>query len=122
MDKIYVNKMVFYGYHGVYGEERTLGQRFYVDVALELDLKPAGRSDDLKQTVNYAEVYDIVKQIVEGPPYRLIESVAESIAQALLKRFITVASCRVKVTKPDPPIPGHYDSVAVDIVRSRADV
>jgi dihydroneopterin aldolase len=60
MDKIYVNGMDFYGYHGVYEEENKLGQRFSADVILEMDTKEAGRTDNLNLTVNYAEVYEKV--------------------------------------------------------------
>lgn len=119
MDKIYVNKMQFYGYHGVYKEENKLGQRFYVDVVLEVDTRPAGRSDDLNLTVNYAEVYEITKRIMEGPPVKLVESLVEKIANELLITFRNVQAVTVKVTKPDPPIPGYYDSVAVEVRRER---
>lgn len=119
MDKIYVNGMAFYGYHGVYAEENKLGQRFYVDVILELDLKKAGQHDDLNETVNYAEIYSLSREIVEGKPCRLVESVAEQLANAYLENFRAINSCQVKVIKPDPPIPGHYDSVAVEITRMR---
>ncbi|WP_458415232.1 dihydroneopterin aldolase [Schinkia sp. CFF1] len=119
MDKIYVTKMEFYGYHGVLPEENRLGQRFIVDLALELELKNAGQTDDLNETVNYADVYALTQEIVEGAPYKLIETVAEQLAQALLTSFPKVAFCTVKIIKPDPPIKGHYESVAVEIRRGR---
>ncbi|GAA0320601.1 dihydroneopterin aldolase [Bacillus carboniphilus] len=119
MDKIYLNRMAFYGYHGVFSEETKLGQRFYVDLVLEVDLKKAGVTDDLNETVNYAEAYKLCQEIVEGTPYKLVEAVAENIAQGLLKKFQKVNACKVKVIKPDPPIPGHYDHVAVEITRER---
>ncbi|BBU37782.1 dihydroneopterin aldolase [Aeribacillus composti] len=119
IDKIYVTGMEFWGYHGVYPEENKLGQRFRVDVILETDLKQAGKTDELDDTVNYAKVYTVCKEIVEGKPYKLIEAVAENLASELLKEFSTVLYCTVKVVKPDPPIPGHYKSVAVEIKRGR---
>ncbi|MED4123778.1 dihydroneopterin aldolase [Halalkalibacterium halodurans] len=119
MDKIYMNRMEFYGYHGVYAEENKLGQRFYVDLTLELDLKRAGESDALVHTINYADVYKITKEVVEGESYKLVESVAETIAAKLLASFEPLQFVTVTVTKPDPPIPGHYDSVAVEITRSK---
>lgn len=119
IDKIYVTGMEFWGYHGVYPEENKLGQRFRVDVILETDLKQTGKTDELDDTVNYAKVYTVCKEIVEGKPYKLIEAVAENLASELLKEFSTVLYCTVKVVKPDPPIPGHYKSVAVEIKRGR---
>ncbi|GAE37298.1 dihydroneopterin aldolase [Halalkalibacter akibai] len=120
MDKIFLNELAFYGYHGVYGEEQKLGQRFIVDLVLFVDLTQAGKTDDLNQTINYGEVYQQVKQIVEGPPFKLVEAVAEKIADELLKTFPLLESCTVKVIKPDPPIVGHYKSVAVEITRARS--
>ncbi|WP_413376948.1 dihydroneopterin aldolase [Alkalihalobacillus sp. 1P02AB] len=119
MDKIYLNELSFYGYHGVFKEEQVLGQRFQVDLILELDLKKAGEEDDLELSINYADAYNIVKEVVEGKPYKLVEAVAENIAQSLLAVFSHLHSCTVKVIKPDPPIPGHYKSVAIEIMRER---
>jgi len=119
MDKIYVNKMEFYGYHGVFPEENKLGQVFIVDLIVEIDLKNAGQTDNLDHTINYAQLYEVCQKIVEGRPYKLIEAVAEKIASEVLQSFPSVSNCTVKVIKPNPPIKGHYESVAVEIVRSR---
>ncbi|ULT57149.1 dihydroneopterin aldolase [Neobacillus drentensis] len=119
MDKIYVNKMEFYGYHGVFPEENRLGQRFIVDLAVSVDLKKAGITDELKFSVNYGELYKVCKEVVEGKPYKLLEAVAEEIAASIIRIFPLVMNVTVKVIKPDPPIPGHYKSVAVEITRSR---
>jgi 7,8-dihydroneopterin aldolase/epimerase/oxygenase len=119
MDKIFFNGMRFYAYHGVYPEENRLGQRFVVDLEIGLDLAPAGRNDDLAQTVNYAEVYEAVRLEVEEKQVRLLETLAENIAGMLLDRF-SLEEVRVRVTKPDPPIPGHYDAVGVEIVRRKS--
>ncbi len=119
IDKIYVNGMEFYGYHGVLAEETKLGQRFRVDLTVELDLSKAGETDDLTHTVNYAMLYNRCKEIVEGQPFKLIEAVAENIAKEILSTFKAVQTCTVKLIKPDPPIRGHYKDVAVEITRGR---
>lgn len=119
MDKILFHEMEFYGYHGVYPEENRIGQRFRVDLELKTDLSVAGKSDDLSDTINYADVYETVKAMVEGERYQLVEALAERIAAKLLSRF-SLDAVLVRVTKPDPPIPGHYKAVAVEIERSRA--
>ena len=111
--------MEFYGYHGVFPEETRLGQRFAVDLTVDLDLSKAGKSDDLNESINYADLYMVCKDIVEGQPYKLVEAIAEKIAGTILERFSQEEACHVKVIKPDPPIPGHYKSVAVEITRSR---
>lgn len=118
-DIIILQGMVFYGYHGVNPEERELGQRFVVDLELEKDLSAAGLSDDLTQTVNYASAYKLAREVVEGQPCNLIETVAERLATALLSR-LPIDGVRVRVRKPWAPVKGSVlDSVAVEIVRKR---
>ncbi|EAE7766056.1 dihydroneopterin aldolase [Listeria monocytogenes] len=122
MDKIYLNELVFYGYHGVLAEETKLGQTFRVSLILGLSTKKAGISDSVDDTVSYAEVYETVKEIVEGAPFKLIEALAEKIATEVLTGYPLLEEVTVKLIKPNPPIPGHYDSVAVEIERKRSDL
>ncbi|EMO8018852.1 dihydroneopterin aldolase [Listeria monocytogenes] len=122
MDKIYLNELVFYGYHGVLAEETKLGQTFRVSLILGLSTKKAGISDSVDDTVSYAEVYETVKEIVEGTPFKLIEALAEKIATEVLTGYPLLEEVTVKFIKPNPPIPGHYDSVAVEIERKRSDL
>ena len=77
LDKVELMGMEFFGYHGCMKEERAIGQRFYVDVVMYLDLAPAGKSDDLKETVNYADVFAEARAIVEGEPYTLYLTLSE---------------------------------------------
>lgn len=119
VDKIILNQMEFYGYHGVFKEETKLGQRFIVDLQAEVDLAKAGATDDLQYSVNYGQLFSDVKEIVEGEPYKLIEAVAENIAKKLLESYTLIEGLTVRIIKPDPPIPGHYKSVAVEITRKR---
>jgi 7,8-dihydroneopterin aldolase/epimerase/oxygenase len=120
MDRIVLNRMQFFGYHGAIPEENKLGQRFYIDVELFLDLEPAGRSDDLSLTINYAEVYGKVKEIAEGRPFQLIEALAEQVASVLLQTYTSIYEIAVRVTKPHPPFDTHFDGVTVHIHRKRA--
>lgn len=100
-DKILLEGMNFVGYHGTLAAEHALGQRFVVDVELRCDLRPAGQSDDLHQTVDYSLVHDQVRAIVEGPPLKLTEAVAERIAAAILTEHPLAQAVRVKVAKPN---------------------
>jgi dihydroneopterin aldolase len=119
-DRILLEGMVFHGRHGTLPAERELGQPFVVDIELRLDLQPAGLSDDLTQTVDYSEVHRQAKEIVEGPPVSLIETLAERIASTVLKDFSAVEAVDVKVAKPNVRLD---DTVlagsAVEIVRHR---
>ena len=118
-DKIRLEGMVFYGFHGVRPAERELGQRFVVDLEVERDLRAAGESDDLRDTLSYSELYALVKQVLEGPPRNLLESLAETIARRVLQEH-GVDSVRVKVKKPEVPIAGSVLAHAsVEITRKR---
>ncbi len=118
MDYIHVNDMEFWGNHGVFAEETKLGQRFRVTLSLAVDLQEAGQTDNLDKTVNYAEAFFICQKIVEGQPVKLVETVAERIGAEILTTFKgRVKGCKVIVIKPDPPIPGHYRSISVEITR-----
>ena len=118
-DRIMLDEMRFYGYHGVNPEERTLGQPYIVDLAAEMDLRPAGQSDRLEDTVSYSHIYRAVQSIVEGEPRQLLEAVAESIAAQVLADF-PVDAVTVTVKKPNPPVRGaSIRQSAVRIRRAR---
>ena len=119
MDRIQLDNIQFYGYHGVFPEETRLGQTFIVSLDLGIDLAAAGQSDDLAQTVNYATVYETVKGIVEGQPLKLIETLAETIARTLLNQEVRIQTITVRVKKPNPPFAAVFDGVTVEITRSR---
>ncbi|AQY49842.1 dihydroneopterin aldolase [Listeria weihenstephanensis FSL R9-0317] len=120
MDKIYLNELAFYGYHGVMPEENTLGQTFIISLTLGLSTEKAGKSDEVDDTVSYADVYETVKEIAENKRFKLIEALAETIATTILAEYPLLNETTVKVIKPNPPIPGHYHSVAVEITRARS--
>lgn len=117
MDRMHLEGMEFFGYHGVIPEENRLGQRFRVDLTLHLDLRSAARQDNLDLTVNYADVYRRIKDIVEGQPVRLIETLAERIATDLLNTYTGINAVNVKVTKLHPPFDIHFSGVSVEIFR-----
>ena len=119
-DRIILTGMQFYGFHGVNPEERRLGQPFVVDLTAELDLRAAGASDDLADTVSYTHLYRAVKAVMEGEPRQLLETAAAAIAGAILQQHPLVAGVRVRVSKPRPPIRGAViDAAAVEIYRTR---
>ena len=120
-DKIILEGMTFYGYHGATMEEKQLGQRFIVDAELETSLAMSGQSDQLADTIDYGAVYQCVRQIVSGPSKNLLEALASEIADAILKTF-PAQGVRIKVKKPEVPIKGSIlEYAAVEIFRSRVD-
>ncbi len=119
-DHVFLEGLRFYAYHGVNPEERAQGQRFTVDVRLATDLREAGRTDDLRRTINYSAAFKRVRAIVEGPPRDLIEAVAEEIAEALLADFPAARSVTVTVRKPEVALKGAIlDAAGISIHRVR---
>ncbi len=116
MDQIAVTGLTAFGFHGVLPEERKLGQRFVVDLFLELPLET--RSDSLADTVNYAEVAAAVRAEIEGEPCHLIETLAGRIADVVLAQPL-VQRVRVTVHKPQAPVPHDFTDVSVTITRSK---
>ena len=118
-DRIILEGMQFYGYHGVNPEERVLGQRYVVDLMADLDLRRAGQSDRLEDTVSYSHIYRTVRAVMEGEPRNLLESAAQAIADSVLAEF-PVEAVSVTVKKPNPPVRGSsIELAAVQIHRAR---
>jgi 7,8-dihydroneopterin aldolase/epimerase/oxygenase len=116
MDSIHVTGIRAYGYVGVLPEEQTLGQWFEVDLTLWRSLSEAGKSDRLEDTFDYRSSIQAVKTLVQTARFKLIEALAEEIAQQVLA-LGGVEQVRVRITKPAPPIPDFSGKVAVEIVR-----
>ena len=114
-----LKNLKFYGFHGIHEEESIKGQAFYVDVEMMLDLKKAGQSDNLDNTVDYSNSYEIVKDIVENNKFNLIECVAEKIAQKILSTSPLIKKILIRVKKPFAPIEGEFENIEVEIMRAR---
>lgn len=117
-DRIVLDGMVFQGTHGVNPEEQVTPQPFEVDVELALNLQPAGLNDDLEQTVDYARVFDVCRQIVESTRFNLVEALAEAIAHEILSGF-AVEEVTVRIRKPRVKLGGRLRSAGVEIRRRR---
>ncbi len=116
MDVIRLVNLVFYSYHGVEKSEKEKGQRFEIDIELFTDLRKAGKTDRLEDTVDYSRVYQVVEEVVIEGEYSLIEGIAEVIAQTLLSHF-NIEEVIVRVRKPHVAVHGILDCVEVEIVR-----
>ncbi|PKB70489.1 MAG: dihydroneopterin aldolase [SAR202 cluster bacterium Io17-Chloro-G6] len=120
-DRIILEGMRFYGFHGVNPEERVLGQEYLVDLTVEMDLSRAGMTDRLEDTISYAHIYRSVREVMEGEPRNLLENAAQAVADRVLMDF-PVDSVSVRVKKPHPPIRGSIIEFAtVEIFRRRGD-
>lgn len=118
LDRIELLGIEGFGRHGVLPAERRDGQRFTADVRLGLDLRAAGRADDLSMTVDYGELAQQVHAVLVGEPLGLIESVALRMVDLCLS-YGEVRWASVTVHKPDAPIPLTFTDVSVTIERSK---
>lgn len=117
-DRIHLEGMIFYGFHGVDPAEKVLGQRFIVDVTVERDLRKPGRTDSVADTVSYATIFKLTRAVVEGPSRDLIEAVAEGVAEAIGRAYPDLEAVRVRVRKPGAPVKGSiFDWASVEIER-----
>ena len=119
MDKIYLDRLEFFAYHGCLAAEKEKGQTFYISVVLEADLTMAAKDDDLQKTVNYGEVYDMVAIIVQNNKFELIETLAYTIIRRLLDSFPAVQAVTVRVDKPNAPGKNGAFPAAVEMRRER---
>lgn len=119
MDKIYINNLEFIGYHGVFEEEKKLGQKFQVSLELFLNTREAGKTEDLTKSVHYGLVAKDVEKIFLEKSYDLLETLAEKIAETLLIKYPLIQEIAVKITKPWAPLQMIFQDVAVEIRRKR---
>ena len=119
MDKIIIENLVIYAYHGVKPEEKKLGQRFIISCELETDTHNAGTSDDLTQTVNYSKASKLITRLATEQGFDLIETLAEHLAKSLLLEYPLLTGVRMTVKKPWAPIGLPLDYAGVTIYRRR---
>ena len=118
-DRIMLNDVGFYGYHGVMPEESKLGQRFRIDLQCGLDLGPAARSDQVEATVSYEDIFKVLKEAFEEKRFKLIEALGQHIVDRLFGAFPKIEWVRIRVRKPEAPIPVVAGEFAIEIVRKR---
>jgi dihydroneopterin aldolase len=117
MDFIRLNNLEFYTYHGVFSEEKKLGQRLKISVEIGLMLEKACVSDNVEDTIDYTTVYEGIRNIVCGKKrYNLLEKISGDIAKFVLNSYLEVKSVRVKIIKSGVPYPGIPES-EVEIYR-----
>jgi len=122
IDRIALNEMVFYAYHGVRESEQKQGQRFTVNFKAELDFAEAAQDDDINKTVSYSEVYKAIKRIVKNKNYKLLERLSYQIIEELFLRFEKLDYIEIEIKKPSVPIPGILANASVTMSRYRSEV
>ncbi|SHG10184.1 dihydroneopterin aldolase [Kaistia soli DSM 19436] len=119
-DRILISDLRYFAFHGLLPEETTLGQRFRIDLACELDLSEAGTTDDMTKSVHYGHLIATVERVATTRRFKLIEALAEAIATELFADFARIEAVSVTVTKPEAPVPSATGVVAVSIERRRS--
>ena len=119
MDRIRIEDLEIFAYHGVFPEENTLGQKFVVSADLYTDTRKAGLKDDLAESIHYGEVCAIMELYLKKHTYKLLESAAEHLAEELLLKYENLKKIRLEIKKPWAPIRLPLKTVSVEIVRGK---
>jgi dihydroneopterin aldolase len=117
---IYLENMEFYSFHGCLEDERAKGNTFLVSVCMEVDTEKAGKTDELSDTVNYQQVYDIVKKEMEIPSH-LIEHVAQRIYDRIFEQIPQISGLQIRLSKLNPPLGGKVEKASIEISGKRSD-
>ena len=119
-DNLTISGMEFMACHGCLPEEKINPQLFSVDLSAGLSLEKAGKTDDISHTADYPAIYAAVEKIMAGESVKLIETLAERVALAVLSGFPIVESVKVTVHKPQSPLMGKIKDVSVTVFRERS--
>lgn len=116
--KVILNGLEFHAYHGVYPHERSSGNKFEVDVEVETQFSASAFHDDLSGTINYEDLYMVIKSEMEKPS-KLLETVGHAIAVRTLETFPAAMAVAVNISKFNPPIGGVCRKATVSVSRIR---
>lgn len=119
VDRIAVRNLALFAYHGVFEGEREIGQRFYLDVVVEANLVPASSADAVDKTVDYAALVKVVSEAFTEKRQKLLETLAERVANSVFERFAIARAVEVTIRKPSAPIEAVFDCVEIQIRRTR---
>ncbi|MEK6783568.1 MAG: dihydroneopterin aldolase [Bacteroidota bacterium] len=116
--KVALEGLEFHAYHGVYAHERSSGNKFEVDIIVDTEFSDSAFQDDLSGTINYEDLYAIVKAEM-AKPSKLLETVGHAIAQQTLKAFSEAKAIEVRISKFNPPIGGVCKKATVTVNKKK---
>jgi dihydroneopterin aldolase len=119
-DRIFLKGLLVHAHHGLLSHESEVGQRFVIDLDMEIDLAAAAASDHLADTVSYADVAEVTLSTFKARNFKLLEAAAGAVAEAILAAFPAIAAITVTVHKPHAPIAAIFDDVGVTMTRRRS--
>ncbi len=118
MGKIILEDIEFFAYHGCFEEEKIIGNKFIVNLEIEADTSISEKTDNLEDTVNYQEVYNIINDVM-AESCNLLEHLGAKILDAIMSRFTTIHTLKIKVSKLNPPMGAKMHAVSFESERSR---
>ena len=120
MGIIRLKNMIFYGYHAVYEFEKEKGTNFEIDLELFTPLAKSSKSDNIEHTINYEDIYELVKKIFGSKSYFLLEKLADSISRSIFEEH-KIEKLIIRVRKINAPLDGKLDSVEIELERKSSD-
>lgn len=121
MDSIHIDKLVFFAHHGVFPEEKSLGQKFIISMILHIDLSKVGETDQLTHGICYKSVIENALRLCTEKNFNTIEGAAEYLAYNLLCIYMDIITIEIKFEKPNAAIKALFDTICINIKRSRTD-
>lgn len=118
MGKILLEEMEFFAYHGCFDEEKVIGNQFIVNLEIETDTATSEKSDDLLETINYQEIYNVIGEVM-NQSCNLLEHLTSKILDVLMDKFPAIEYAKLKISKINPPMGGRMRSVSVELERGR---
>ncbi|MGC2085360.1 MAG: dihydroneopterin aldolase [Bradyrhizobium sp.] len=118
-DAIFIKGLLIHARHGVLEHESEVGQRFVIDLELDIDLSDSSRTDRLSDTVSYSNVVTTATSAFKDTNYYLLERAAGAVADAILAAFPRIRAVKVTVHKPHAPIAAIFEDVGVVLTRTR---
>lgn len=119
MDKIFINDLKVYAYHGVNTEEKIDGQNFYLDIVIDAGLSKPCETDDVEDTISYAKVIKTAIRVMTAEKYDLIEKAAQKVCDAILEEYSKAEVVTITLKKPEAPMKADFGNVGITLTRSR---
>ena len=113
--RIYLKNIRFHAYHGVLQQERIVGNDYVVNLVVDYDFTSAMKTDELSATINYAELYEIIKEEM-AIPSKLLEHVVGRIGKRVFSEYSAIRQIQLAITKENPPFGADCDGAGVEVV------
>ena len=117
--KLFINNLEVFANHGLFEEENRLGQKFIFSIECELDYKKALFSDEMTDSISYADIADVVVETATSNTYNLLERLAGEILKNIFEKFPQIENVKLEINKPAAPIKYHFEQCGVVIETTR---